>query len=336
MTTNFKNKLGEGGYGFVYKGKLKSGNHVAIKMLGKSKTNGQEFISEVGTIGKIHHVNVVRLIGYCAERSKRALLYDFMPNGSLEKYLISNQGHVPLSCEMKFKIALGIARGIDYLHCGCDMQILHFDIKPHNILLDENFVPKVSDFGLARLYPIDNSIVSLTAARGTIGYVAPELINRSIGGISYKADVYSFGMLLVDLMGLRKNLASTEESSTKYFPGWVYDRLDKGKEIELGDVNDDEMKITRKMTLIALWCIQTNPVDRPSMTRVVRMLEGKVELIQVPPEPFQFSESMPIQDMTWTEDSTESTALLHDPFNTSTLELTYINKPILEEDDDHH
>ncbi|XAR58291.1 Glycerophosphodiester phosphodiesterase [Bertholletia excelsa] len=121
------------------------------------------------------------------------------------------------------------------------------------------------------------------AARGTIGYVAPELINRSIGGISYKADVYSFGMLLVDLVGLRKNLASTEESSTKYFPGWVYDQLDKG---------------------------------------VVRMLEGKVELIQVPPEPFQFSESMPIQDMTWTEGSTESTALLHDPFNTSTLELT--------------
>ncbi|XAR54875.1 Glycerophosphodiester phosphodiesterase [Bertholletia excelsa] len=322
MTTNFKNKLGEGGYGSVYKGKLKSGNHVAIKMLGKSKTNGQEFINEVGTIGKIHHVNVVQLVGYCAERSKRALVYDFMPNGSLEKYLISNQGHVPLSCEMKFKIALGVARGIDYLHRGCDMQILHFDIKPHNILLDENFIPKVSDFGLARLYPIDNNVVSLTAARGTIGYVAPELINRSIGGISYKVDVYSFGMLLVDLVGLRKNLPNAEESSTKYFPSWVYDRLDKGKEIEIGDANDDDMKIIRKMTLVALWCIQTNPVDRPSMTGVVRMLEGKVELIQVPPKPFQSLESMPIQDMAWTEDSKDSTALLHDPHNTSTLELT--------------
>ncbi|XAR71649.1 Glycerophosphodiester phosphodiesterase [Bertholletia excelsa] len=322
MTTNFKNKLGEGGYGFVYKGKLKSGIHVAIKMLGKSKANGQEFISEVGTIGRIHHVNVVHLIGYCAERSKRALVYDFMPNGSLEKYLISSKEHVPLSCERKFKIALGVARGIDYLHRGCDMQILHFDIKPHNILLDENFVPKVSDFGLARLYPIDNSIVSLTAARGTIGYVAPELINRSIGGISYKADVYSFGMLLVDLVGLRKNLASTEENSTKYFPGWVYDQLDKGKEIELGDANDDEKKITRKMTLVALWCIQTNPVDRPSMTGVVRMLEGEVELIQVPPEPFQSSESISVQDMAWTEDSTDSIALLGDSSNISTIELT--------------
>ncbi|XAR71651.1 Glycerophosphodiester phosphodiesterase [Bertholletia excelsa] len=322
MTTNFKNKLGEGGYGSVYKGKLKSGNHVAIKILDKSKANGQEFISEVGTIGRIHHVNVVHLIGYCVERSKHVLVCDFMPNGSLEKYLISNKEHVPLSYERKFKIALGVARGIDYLHRGCDMQILHFDIKPHNILLDENFVPKVSDFGLARLYPIDNSIVSLTAARGTIGYVAPELINRSIGGISYKADIYSYGMLLVDLLGLRKNLASTEENSTKYFPSWVYDRLDKGKEIELGDANDDEKKITRKMTLVALWCIQTNPVDRPSMIGVVRMLEGEVELIQVPPEPFQSFDSRPVQDMAWTENSTDSIALLGGSSNISAIELT--------------
>ncbi|XP_028053615.1 rust resistance kinase Lr10-like [Camellia sinensis] len=148
MAKGFKDKLGEGGYGSVYKGKLRSGHLVTIKVLGKPKANGQEFINEVATIGRIHHVNVVQLIGYCAERSKRALIYDFMPNGSLEKYIFSQEGYIPLSCKQVYEISLGVARGIEYLHRGCDMQILHFDIKPHNILLDENFTPKVSDFNV--------------------------------------------------------------------------------------------------------------------------------------------------------------------------------------------
>ncbi|PRQ44736.1 putative glycerophosphodiester phosphodiesterase, protein kinase RLK-Pelle-LRK10L-2 family [Rosa chinensis] len=175
MARGFKDKLGEGGYGTVYKAKLRSGHLVAIKMLGKFRANGQDFINEVATIGRIHHVNVVQLIGFCVEGSKRDLIYDFMPNGSLEKYFFSQQGVISLSCEKIFEIALGVARGIDYLHRGCDMQILHFDIKPHNILLDDTFIPKVSDFGLARLNPLDNSMVPMTAARGTIGYIAPEL-----------------------------------------------------------------------------------------------------------------------------------------------------------------
>ena len=130
-------------------------------MLGKSKGNGQDFISEVATIGRIHHANVVQLIGFCTEGPKRALIYEFMPNGSLEKYIFSREGSVPLSIEKTYEISIGVARGIEYLHQGCDMQILHFDIKPHNILLDENFTPKVSDFGLAKLYPADESIVGL-------------------------------------------------------------------------------------------------------------------------------------------------------------------------------
>ena len=153
MTKDFKDKLGEGGYGSVYKGKLQSGILVAIKMLDKSKANGQDFISEVATIGRIHHMNVVQLIGFCARGPKRALIYEFMPNGSLDKYIFSLEGRNPLSIEKIYEISLGVARGIEYLHCGCDMQILHFDIKPHNILLDENFTPKVSDFELAKLYP---------------------------------------------------------------------------------------------------------------------------------------------------------------------------------------
>ncbi|KAL3347474.1 hypothetical protein AABB24_021248 [Solanum stoloniferum] len=283
MTRNFKEKLGQGGYGSVYKGKLQSGPNVAVKILSKPKADGQDFINEVATIGRIHHVNIVQLIGYCAERCKRALVYDFMPNGSLEKYITPREGGAELlSWERKFEIALGVARGIEYLHRGCDIQILHFDIKPHNILLDENFIPKLSDFGLAKSYPTDKSIVTLTAARGTIGYVAPELINRSIGPISYKADVYSFGMLLIDIVGLKTNSAAREDISSQYFPHWIYDQLDKGKAIEVLDETHDDVK---KLTLVALWCIQMNPLDRPSMTKVVEMLEGELQALQTPPRP---------------------------------------------------
>ena len=204
ITDGFKDKLGQGGFGSVYKGKLRSDCIVAVKMLVMSKTNGQDFINEVATIGRIHHVNVVRLVGFCVEGSKWALIYDFMPNGSLDKYIFpERKKSIPLSWERLYNIAIGVGRGIEYLHQGCDMQILHFDMKPHNILLDQTFTPKVSDFGLAKLYTANQSIVSLTAARGTLGYIAPELFYKNIGGVSYKADVYSFGMLLMEMMEKR-------------------------------------------------------------------------------------------------------------------------------------
>ncbi|XP_057997393.1 rust resistance kinase Lr10-like [Hevea brasiliensis] len=297
ITNCFKHKLGEGGYGSVYKGKLRSGYFAAIKMLGKSKANGQEFINEVATIGRIHHVNVVRLIGFCAEGSKRALIYEFMPNGSLDKYIFSQEGGITISIEKMYDISLGVARGIEYLHRGCNMQILHFDIKPHNILLDENFIPKVSDFGLAKLYPTDNSIVSLTAARGTIGYMAPELIYKSIGSISYKADVYSFGKLLMEMAGRRKNFnASDKHWSQIYYPSWVYDQFNEGKDIEIGDATEEERKITKKMIVVALWCIQLRPSDRPSMHKVVEMLESEIECIEMPPKPTFYPQEMPKED----------------------------------------
>jgi serine/threonine protein kinase len=288
ITKSFKEKLGEGGYGTVFKGTLQSGRLVAIKMLGKSKANGQDFISEVATIGRIHHVNVVQLIGFCVEGSKRALVYEFMPNGSLNKHIFLPEVCTLLSYDQMYDIALGVARGIEYLHQGCDMQILHFDIKPHNILLDENFTPKVSDFGLAKLYPTNDSIVSLTAARGTLGYMAPELFYKNIGGVSYKADVYSFGMLLMEMAGRRKNVnAFAEHSSQIYFPTWVYDQLQNGNDLEiLEEATEEEKKIGKKMIIVALWCIQMKPNDRPSMNKVVQMLEGEVECLQMPSKPF--------------------------------------------------
>ncbi|XP_050157717.1 rust resistance kinase Lr10-like isoform X2 [Malus sylvestris] len=295
MTRKFKDKLGEGGFGSVFKGKLRSGRFVAIKVLGKSKANGQDFISEIATIGRIRHVNVVRLVGYCVEESKRALVYEFMANGSLDKYIYSKEGSIPLTINKMYEISLGVAQGIDYLHQGCEMQILHFDIKPHNILLDENFKAKVSDFGLAKLYPVDNSIVTLTAARGTMGYIAPELFYKNIGGVSHKADVYSFGMLLMEMASRRKNLKTTvEHSSQIYFPLWVYDQYNVGNDLEMDNVTEEEKNVIRKMVITALWCIQMKPTDRPSMHKVIELLGGDVERLQMPPRPSLCPQETPV------------------------------------------
>ncbi|XP_062120154.1 rust resistance kinase Lr10-like [Humulus lupulus] len=308
MTQNFKNKLGEGGYGSVFEGKLRSGRTVAVKVLSKSKGNGQDFINEIATIGRIHHVNVVHLIGFCVHSSKNALVYDFMSNGSLEKYIFS-QGITILSCKQIFEISLGVARGIEYMHKGCYMQILHFDIKPHNILLDENFIPKVSDFGLARLCPLDNNNVSLTAARGTLGYIAPELFYKNIGGVSNKADVYSFGMLLMEMASKRKNLNAIENTSQIYFPSWVHDQLSKEKSIEMktSDTEEVDSRIAKKMIIVALWCIQLKPSDRPTMNKVIEMLEGEVECLQMPPKPSLYQLEKPTEHVQETSYSQHST-----------------------------
>ncbi|KAL1309701.1 rust resistance kinase Lr10 [Arachis hypogaea] len=300
ITKGFKTKLGNGGYGSVFQGKLPSGRLVAVKVLNNTKTrsNEEEFISEVATIGRIYHVNVVQLIGFCVEGLTRALIYELMENGSLEKYIFSHEKGVFLTCEKLYKISLGVARGIEFMHNGCDMKILHFDIKPQNILLDENFNPKVSDFGLAKLCPTSDSKVSLTAARGTIGYMAPELFYRNIGTISDKADVYSFGMLLMEMASRKKNLnTSAKNCSQIYFPFWVYNQLHDGSEIVIENDTDEEMKLAKKMMIVALWCIQTKPSDRPSMKRVVEMLEQDDEELEISPKPYIYSHDIPAQDV---------------------------------------
>ncbi|KAH6804185.1 hypothetical protein C2S51_032432 [Perilla frutescens var. frutescens] len=330
MTRGFHDKLGEGGFGSVYKGKLRSGHDVAVKLLGKSGENGQDFINEIATIGRIHHINVVKLLGYCAEGSKRALVFDFMPNGSLEKYIFNKEKMNSLNLDKKFEIAVGVARGIEYLHRGCDIQILHFDIKPHNILLDDKFIPKISDFGLAKIFSIDKNTVTMTAVRGTIGYVAPELINRSIGAISYKADVYSFGMLLMEIVSLKRDMRENNGDSTQYFPNWIYDYINQDKEFDIGKANkidgnyenDSASKLARKMTIVALWCIQMSPNDRPTMNKVLEMLEADVERLHLPEYPSQSTQIVVNMDQSGLTCSTDSASLLCQSDGYPSVEIT--------------
>ncbi|XP_047180116.1 rust resistance kinase Lr10-like [Vigna umbellata] len=214
ITNGFSESLGEGAHGAVFKGMLSSEILVAVKILKDTVGNGNDFINEVRAIGKIHHVNIVRLLGFCADEFHRALVYDFFPNGSLQRFLVQqNNKDVFLGWEKLQQIGLGVGKGIEYLHLGCDHRILHFDINPHNVLLDDLFVPKITDFGLAKLCPKNQSTVSMTAARGTLGYIAPEVFSRNFGNVSYKSDIYSYGMLLLEMVGGRKNTNVSVEDS---------------------------------------------------------------------------------------------------------------------------
>ncbi|KAK7340940.1 hypothetical protein VNO77_21658 [Canavalia gladiata] len=298
ITNTFVNKLGQGGYGVVYKAKLSDGRPVAVKVISESKGTGEEFINEVASISKTSHVNIVSLMGFCYEKEKRALIYEFMPNGSLDK-CIYKSGSSDAICNLDwytlYRIAIGIARGLEYLHRGCSTRILHLDIKPQNILLDEDFCPKISDFGLAKICQKKESIVSIVGTRGTIGYIAPEVFSRTFGGVSHKSDVYSYGMLILEIIGGRKNYDSGGSySSEMYFPDWIY------KDLEQGDIlanclvtTEEENKKVRKMTLVSLWCVQINPSDRPSMSKVVEMLEGPLESVPYPPKPVLCSPARP-------------------------------------------
>ncbi|XP_062110078.1 LEAF RUST 10 DISEASE-RESISTANCE LOCUS RECEPTOR-LIKE PROTEIN KINASE-like 2.1 isoform X2 [Humulus lupulus] len=291
MTNSFTEKLGQGGYGSVYKGKLLDGHLVAVKMLNELKANdGEEFINEVAAISRTSHVNVVRLLGFCFEGPKKALIYEYMPNGSLEKFAYNEnetEESYQLDWETYYRISLGTARGLEYLHRGCNTRILHFDIKPHNILLDADFVPKISDFGLAKICTRKDSLVSMLGPRGTIGYIAPEVIYRNFGGVSHKSDVYSYGMMILEMVGGRKNAnVRADNTSEIYFPQWIYKRLEV-EELGLKKImNEEDNEKARKMIMTSLWCIQTIPSNRPAMSRVIEMLEGSLDSLQVPPKPF--------------------------------------------------
>ncbi|XP_058724646.1 rust resistance kinase Lr10-like [Vicia villosa] len=275
ITGGFKEKIGEGAHGVVFKGKLSSEILVAVKILNNSPGEGKEFITEMEIMGKIHHINVVRLLGFCADGIHRALVYNFFPKGSLQSFIFSpeEKDHF-LGWEKVQQISLGIAKGVEYLHEGCNHPILHFDINPHNVLLDDTFTPKISDFGLAKLCSKNISMVSMTAARGTLGYMAPEVLSRNFGNVSLKSDIYSYGMLLLEMVGGRKNVdSSSAQTFHVLYPDWIHNLLEGDIHIRIEDESDVE--IAKKLAIVGLWCIQWQPMNRPSIKTVIQMLETR-------------------------------------------------------------
>ncbi|XP_074287115.1 G-type lectin S-receptor-like serine/threonine-protein kinase SD2-5 isoform X2 [Silene latifolia] len=283
-TNNFSIKLGQGGFGSVYQGALPDGTRLAVKKLEGVGQGKKEFRAEVSIIGSIHHVHLVRLRGFCAEGSHRLLAYEFMPNNSLDKWIFKrNKNNTSvLDWDTRYNIAIGTARGLAYLHEDCDVKIVHCDIKPENVLLDEQFEAKVSDFGLAKLMSREQSHV-FTTLRGTRGYLAPEWITNY--AISEKSDVYSYGMVLLEIIGGRKNYDPGLTSDKSHFPAYAFKMMEEGKLREIldsslkYDPNDESVHIAIK---VALWCIQEDMAIRPSMTKVVQMLEG-VSPVPLPP-----------------------------------------------------
>ncbi|XP_078149784.1 LEAF RUST 10 DISEASE-RESISTANCE LOCUS RECEPTOR-LIKE PROTEIN KINASE-like 2.5 isoform X1 [Carex rostrata] len=290
ITNSFQDILGKGGFGTVYRGRLHDGRLVAVKVLHKSSCDREELLNEILSISRTSHVNVVSLLGFCIQGSKHALIYEYMPNGSLDSYIYSENPKAILDWAKLYEIAIGIARGLEYLHRGCNARIVHFDIKPQNILLDEDFNPKIADFGLAKLCRPKESIVSMAEMRGTIGYIAPEVFSRSFGVVSTKSDVYSYGMMVLEMVGGRRNAKpSAENPSQEYFPHWLYDCIVEGSPIQLQacDVlSMDIEEIAKKMGIVGLWCTQTMPANRPSMNRVVEMLEKCLDELEMPPKPY--------------------------------------------------
>ncbi|XP_039139831.1 G-type lectin S-receptor-like serine/threonine-protein kinase At2g19130 [Dioscorea cayenensis subsp. rotundata] len=280
VTKNFSHKLGSGSFGSVFKGVLLDSTAIAVKKLEGLRQGEKQFRAEVSTLGTIQHVNLVPLRGFCVEGTKRLLVFDYMPNGSLDSHLFHSNDNV-LDWSARYRIALGIARGLEYLHEKCRECIIHCDIKPENILLDAEFNPKVADFGLAKLLGREFSHV-LTSMRGTIGYLAPEWI---LGlAITPKADVYSFGMMLLEIISGKRN-AKWSENGSHYFPveaamkvneNMAHCLLDERLE---GNANMEEVNTSSR---VACWCIQDMENQRPTMGMVVQMLEGLVE-VTVPP-----------------------------------------------------
>ncbi|ESW10806.1 hypothetical protein PHAVU_009G239500 [Phaseolus vulgaris] len=287
-TDNYSHLLGSGGFGTVYKGIFSNGTIVAVKVLrgNSDKKIEEQFMAEVGTIGRIHHFNLVRLYGFCFEEKLIALVYEYMSNGSLDRYLFHEKKTI--GYEKLHEIAVGTARSIAYLHEECQHRIIHYDIKPGNILLDRNYNPKVADFGLAKLCNRDNTHITMTGGRGTPGYAAPELWMPF--PITPKCDVYSFGMLLFEIVGRRRNIDIKLAGSQEWFPIWVWEKFDSAQLGELmivcGIEEEKAKEIAERMIKIAFWCVQYRPELRPIMSVVVKMLEGSVE-IPGPDNPFQ-------------------------------------------------
>ncbi|KAJ6387817.1 hypothetical protein OIU77_026395 [Salix suchowensis] len=286
-TGGFDEELGRGAFGPVYKGVLGGEDKqiIAVKKLEKMAGEGEtEFKTEVKVIGRTSHKNLVQLVGFCNQGQHRLLVYEYMSNGSLSNYIF---GDSRPNWHRRMEIAFGVARGLLYLHEECSSQIIHCDIKPQNILLDESFNARISDFGLAKLLKTEQS-KTITAIRGTKGYVAPEWFKNL--PVTTKVDTYSFGILLLELVCCRKNFEiDAREEHQIVLADWACDCFKEGKLnllVEEDEEAMEDMKRVERFVMVAIWCIQEDPSLRPAMKKVVQMLEGVQ--VSVPPDPSSF------------------------------------------------
>ncbi|WZZ16296.1 hypothetical protein YC2023_109385 [Brassica napus] len=298
-TNNFDqaNKLGEGGFGSVFKGELSDGTIIAVKQLSsKSHQGNREFVNEIGMISGLNHPNLVKLYGCCVEKNQLMLVYEYMENNSLA-HMLHEKSSLNLDWKARQKICVGIARGLEFLHEGSMIRMVHRDIKTTNVLLDADLNAKISDFGLARLHEEEHSHIS-TKIAGTIGYMAPEY--ALWGQLSEKADVYSFGIVSMEIVSGQSNTKQKGSADHVSLINWAVKLQQKGDITEIVDPvlqGDFNTKEAARMIKVAIVCTNSSPSLRPTMSEVVQMLEGEVEITQVLSDPGLYGHNWSISNL---------------------------------------
>ncbi|XP_019156168.1 PREDICTED: G-type lectin S-receptor-like serine/threonine-protein kinase At4g27290 [Ipomoea nil] len=298
-THNFSlnNKIGEGGYGPVYKGVLDDGKEIAVKRLSKTSKQGLgEFKNEVNSIARLQHRNLVKLLGWCIQGDDKMLIYEYMPNKSLDSYIFDNRRSALLDWPKRFNIINGIARGLMYLHQDSRLKIIHRDLKTSNILLDIDMNPKISDFGLARSIELNEIGANTNRVAGTLGYMSPEYAGHGI--FSIKSDVFSFGVLVLEIVSGKRNRGfSHHQDHYENLLGHAWKFYRDGRSIELVEdhlAEPQDLPQLLRSIQVGLLCVQHCPEDRPNMSSIVHMLTNDVQL-PIPKEPGFFTEKRVIE-----------------------------------------
>ncbi|KAK4604682.1 hypothetical protein RGQ29_012947 [Quercus rubra] len=281
------NKLGEGGFGPVYKGILPSGQEIAVKRLSKTSTQGhEEFANEVALTARLQHINLVRVLGFCIEGDEKMLIYEYMPNKSLDLYLYDQIRQHVLDWRKRVHIIEGITQGLLYLQEYSNFTIIHRDLKASNILLDKDMNPKISDFGMAKLFGKDEHEANTDRIVGTYGYVPPEYVRKGLYSMKY--DVYSFGVLLLQIISGKRNSCYYGTRETLTLLEYAYEKWIVGEGMDFIDPSLDDSSSSCKLITclqVALLCVQENPVDRPTMLEVYSMLKNDIGAISTPKRP---------------------------------------------------
>ncbi|XP_019054553.1 PREDICTED: putative receptor-like protein kinase At4g00960 [Nelumbo nucifera] len=288
-TNNFSddNKIGQGGFGCVYKGKLSNGQEIAVKRLSRSSGQGaKEFKNEVVLVAKLEHRNLVRLLGFCLEGEEKILIYEFVPNKSLDYFLFDPDEGARLDWPTRYKIIGGIARGLLYLHEDSRLKIIHRDLKASNILLDGNMNPKISDFGMARIFGVDQTQANTSRVVGTFGYMPPEYVIHGL--FSVKSDVFSFGVLLLEIITGKKNSSFNQSEFSEDLLSFAWRNWNEGNALDLLDPILSKFysrEEVRRCIHIGLLCVQDDVAQRPTMATVVLMLNSYSVTLEPPQQP---------------------------------------------------